>query len=331
MTATITVLGTWEADQVTVGQIEDALSELRRGEVRAAVRTSVLTLVIVVDSRAAGDAALEVVNRMGGRHPSRTLVLVAPASADGRPGIDACARVRVASVDERQVCFEDVIMEVRGPGRHHLASIVEPFTLPDLPVVVWLPQHLPTLGDPLLATADRILIDTRSVSDDEDAAVFANVAVLARKLPVSDLSWVRLAPWRSLLAGQFQGAVNRPFLRGVRQVEVSGHFGPRHLLGGWLLSRLQLQRSHIHLAEAAHVSITIHASVEGRHGRFAVLRPSDAREITAQLEIDDGPVMTQTLRMRDRWPDRALAEALTRMGRDEIYGEAVAGALELTR
>ena len=68
MTATITVLGTWEADQVTVGQIEDALSELRRGEVRAAVRTSVLTLVIVVDSRAAGDAAPEVVSRCG---PSR--------------------------------------------------------------------------------------------------------------------------------------------------------------------------------------------------------------------------------------------------------------------
>ena len=57
------------------------------------------------------------------------------------------------------------------------------------------------------------------------------------RLRVTDLSWILLAPWRSLLAGLFEGGVNRPFLSGVRRVEVSGNSGPRHLLGGWLLRR----------------------------------------------------------------------------------------------
>ncbi|MCU1460645.1 MAG: hypothetical protein JWO37_720 [Acidimicrobiales bacterium] len=331
MTATITVLGSWEAEQVTVAQVEDALTDLRRGEVRAAVRTSVLTLVVVVDSRAAGDEALEVVNGMGGRHPSRTLVIVTPPDTDGGRGIDACAAVRVASVGERRICFEDVILEVRGPARHHLASIVEPFTLPDLPVAAWLPHQLPTLGDPLLAACDRVVIDTRAVSTSPDPAVFTKIAALARRLPVADLSWIRLAPWRSLLAGEFEGAVYRPFLAGVRRVEVSGHYSPRHLLGGWLLKRLDLSRSQLHLRDADHVSVTIHATADSRSGRFAVLRPTDAREITAEVDIDGGPTISQTLRMRDRWPMRALADALTRMGHDDVYEQAIAGASELSR
>jgi len=87
----------------------------------------------------------------------------------------------------------------------------------------------------------------------------------------------------------------------------------------------------VHLGDAAHVSVTIHASADDRTGRFAVLRPTDAREITAEVDIDGGPTISQTLRMRDRWPMRALADALTRMGHDEVYEQAVAGAAELTR
>ena len=45
VTATDHHARSWEADDVTVGQVEAALSELRRHEQRAAVRTSVLTLV----------------------------------------------------------------------------------------------------------------------------------------------------------------------------------------------------------------------------------------------------------------------------------------------
>lgn len=327
--SSIATVGSWEGEDVTVSQVEAALSELRRHEPRAAVRTSVLTLVAVVDDHRQADTVLETVTELGARHPSRTVVVIAgDGNHSGRPApLDATASVHVVQRGASAVCFEDVLLRVRGRARYHLDSIVEPFTLPDLPVVVWLPARLPSLGDPLLAAADRLVVDSRAIPERED--LLGRVAVLARRLAVTDLSWVRLAPWRRLLAGLFEGSLYRPFLRGVLHVEVRGNFGPRHLLGGWLLSRLALRPGQVELAPADHVSMTITGTAEGRTGRFSVARPRAERVIESGIEIEDGPHLTQTLHMRRQWPALSLAQALTRTANDEIYPQALAGALAL--
>jgi hypothetical protein len=155
------------------------------------------------------------------------------------------------------------------------------------------------------------------------------VSRLLRKLPVTDLSWVRIAPWRSLLAGLFEGHASRPFLDHVTRIEVAGHFGPRHLMAGWLMATLELTRAHVHTEEAEHVAIRITAEHEGRVGRFSVERPAAERVIHSSVDIDDGPTVEQTWRLRDRWPSRSLADALTRIGDDPVYRRALRGALEL--
>lgn len=332
----VNTIGSWEADDVTVSQVEQALSDLRRHEQRAAVRTSVLTLVAVVGDDAAGAAALDVVYGLGARHPSRTIVLVLEQGDGDRPGLDAAASVHAVERAGRAVCFEDIVLRVRGRARHHLDSVVEPFSLPDLPMVVWLPSRLPEPGDPLLAVADRTVVDSRAVAGARGAhssgvnrTVLPRIQALARRLPVSDLSWTRLAPWRSLLAGLFEGPVYGPFLREVERVEISGNYGPRHLLGGWLQRRLQLPAARVELSEAEHVSITVTAVHRDRTGVFRVARPGAAREIVSSVEIDRGPSLSQTLRMREQWPALALAGALTRMGRDDLYCQALEGAVAL--
>ena len=327
----IGTLGTWEAENVTVGQVEAALSELRRHEQRAAVRTSVLTLVVVVDSHQEAEVARQTVRDLGDRHPSRTLLVVLEdedgASEEGN--IDACATVLVVEREGRAVCFEEVVLEVSGRARHHLDSVVEPFTLPEVPLVLWLPARLPAPGDPLVAAANRIVVDSRTVS--ESAGVLSRIATLSRRLPLTDLSWMRLAPWRSLLAGLFEGSVHRPFLDGVKTIEVAGNYGPRHLFAGWLLRRLHLRREQVSVAPADHVSIAITAVADGRQGTFRVVRPGNERVIEACVDIEGGPTVRQTLQMRERWPSLALADALTHLGRDEQYAEALAGAVELSR
>ncbi len=365
-------IGSWEAENVTVGQVEQAMSGLRRHQQRAAVRASVLSLVVVVGDDAAGHDALEVVYDLGARHPSRTIVIVLDPGEGG--GLDAAASVHAVERAGRPVCFEDVVLRVRGRARHHLDSVVEPFSLPDLPLVVWLPSRLPEPGDPLLAIADRVVVDTRAVASGRapgaagaagaagagaagagaagaraggagaaagrgapagrgaggaNRTVLPRAQALARRLPVADLSWSRLAPWRSLLAGLFEGPVYRPFLREVERVEVAGNYGPRHLLGGWLLHRLGLPPARMALHEADHVAITITAVHRDRTGTFRVERTGNARVIASSVEIDRGPSVTQTVRMPDRWPALALAGALTRMGRDGVYCEALEGAVEL--
>jgi glucose-6-phosphate dehydrogenase assembly protein OpcA len=324
-----TTIGSWESDNVTVGQVEKALSDLRRHEQRAAVRTSVLTLVAVVGSDAEADGARRIIHDLGARHPSRTLIIVAD---DREPEVanatDASVWVHAMERDGRAVCFEEVVLRVRGSARHHLDSIVEPFSLPDVPMVVWLPAGLPSPGDPLMQAADRVVVDSRAVAE-AGGDVLVRSATLAKRLPVVDLSWMRLEQWRSMLAGLFEGALYRPFLDAVDRVEVQGNHGPRYLLGGWLLRRLNVPPARVELQRADHVSVTIHAVSDGKLGTFTVSRAGAEREITSCVDIEDGPHLEQTLRMRQQWPSLALASALTRFGHDQSYEEALAGARDL--
>ena len=325
----ITTIGSWESDNITVGQVEKALTDLRRHEQRAAVRTSVLTLVAVVNSDAEADGARSIIADLGARHPSRTLIIVALDSEPDAPNsTDAAVWVHAIEREGRAVCFEEVVLRVRGNARHHLDSVVEPFALPDVPMVVWLPAGLPSPGDPLMQAANRVVVDSRAVAE-AGGDVLTRSATLAKRLPVADLSWMRLEQWRSMLAGLFEGQLYRPFLQAVDRVEVQGNHGPRYLLGGWLLRRLSLPPARVGLARDDHVSVVIHAVSDGKQGTFTVARRGAEREIQSRVDIEDGPQVEQTVRMREQWPSLALASALTRVGHDEMYEEALAGAREL--
>jgi glucose-6-phosphate dehydrogenase assembly protein OpcA len=322
----ITTLGSWSADAVSVAEVERALSDLRRHEQQAAVRTGVLTLGCVVPDQATADQALATIHELGPRRPARTLVVITD-DGDGEQRIDATASVQVVEIDSRAVCHELVVLRVRGPARFHVDSIIRPLTLPDLPVFIWMPVQVPTLGDPMLGICDRLLVDTRAVTSPERA--LAQVVKLLRLVPVTDLSWLRLAPWRQQLSGLFQGQVNEPFLKGVDHVHVAGHFAPSRLMAGWVCSRLGLAPEAVTLEDATHMSIRLTATSGASHGQFTVRRPADERALVAEVELESGPSWTQTLRMRDRWPARALADALTRTGDDDVYREALVTGMKL--
>lgn len=316
-----TTIAEWSAEDVTLSHVEQALNDLRRREERAAVRATVLTLVVVIDDAGRAEEILETVRHFGGRHPSRTLVMV--MREDDHDRIDAHATLHAVERYGRAVWFDDVLLSVGGRARFHLDSVVEPFTLPDLPVAVWCPFRLPAVGDPLLASADRIIVDTRFLPEDE--SLLRRVGVLTRRFPVADLSWVRLTQWRSILAGLLDGCLD--FARGVYRVEVAGHLAPRALLGGWLMSRLDVSAPAVTLTEEEHVSIRLRASANGTEARFAVERTSDEKVIRASVEIAGGVNRQQTLRMRDQPRAAVLADALARMGHDPVYDGALRTAL----
>lgn len=319
-------LGTWQAEATTVGDVERAIAGLRRREERAAVRTAVLTLVVdVVAGEASCERCLAMVVDMASRHPAHAIVLLGgDPDAPGR--LDAVVRVHTIERDGRAVCFEDVVLRVAGPGVRHLDSVVEPLMLPDVPVVAWFPDGIPSLGERLLRAADRVVIDTKPLGASAPSR-FGDVAALAAQCAVTDLSWVRLTPWRELLAGLFEGTAFRPFARGVRRATVAGKPAPRRLLAGWLASRLDLAPASIEIVDAPHVTIELDArGPGGRPGRFVVSRPSDERLIEALVAIEDGPSHRRTLRMRDRSDARVLGEALARAGRDHVYEGALAAA-----
>jgi glucose-6-phosphate dehydrogenase assembly protein OpcA len=288
-----TTLGEWHASGVKVGEVLAALDALRRGSTVAATRTSVVNFVVLAATSDDAATAASALAHFGGRHPGRTIVLV--PGGDDPARVDASVVLVGSEVEGSCLWSEQVTLSACGPLRDHLDSLIEPFTLPDLPVVVWFVSALPSLSDPLLGAADIVLVDTRELGD---LSCFPPVATLARQRTVLDLSWMRLRPWRELLAARYNGAP-------VLHATVTGKQGPRHILAGWLTSRLGLARSAVTLVDARHVSIRL---------------VSEGAEFEVAYE-DVQPLPDDLL----AW---SLAHALTHLERDRVWEQALRASLQ---
>ncbi|HYA45198.1 MAG TPA: glucose-6-phosphate dehydrogenase assembly protein OpcA, partial [Acidimicrobiales bacterium] len=164
----------WAQSDTGLGQVLSALSELRRRASGhgASTRTAVMTLVVVGGNGADVDSCVSSVRALGSQHPCRAIVL--RPDPDSIPTLDAEAclwRARPPASDDTDeleggaghaVFFEELRIHVGGQAASHLASIVGPFALADLPLVLWFPGTLPAPADPLLALASAVLVDTRS-------------------------------------------------------------------------------------------------------------------------------------------------------------------------
>ncbi|MDP9403050.1 MAG: glucose-6-phosphate dehydrogenase assembly protein OpcA [Actinomycetota bacterium] len=323
-------LGSWRAENVHVGQVLEVLADLRRAEQRSATRTFVVNLVVRAGDHAQAERACEALHRLGSRHPGRTVVVVGPPHANdgGGSSIDAEVVLHGAEAEGHRVWSEDVRLQVRGPLLDHLDSLVEPLTLPDLPVVAWFAGRPPDPGDPLLDAADAVIVDAKTEEPGGEKSL-PSVVSLSRRNVVIDLSWIRLRPWRELLAGLFDSPILWPFLDGVSGAEVRGKSGPRLLLAGWLSSRLGLLGSQIHLIDSRHTSMHLAAEHEGSTATFHVERREGERMVRACADIEGGPTHEDRLSLPDDSLSWSLAQALTHLRHDRVHSQAVQAALAL--
>lgn len=337
------VLAAWRATDVTMGDVLAQLDGLRRaGQRSLANRTSVVTLVVAASSEAEASAAVEVVHDFGGRHPARCVVVRA-APDESPAGIDARVSLLQGCSGDHPVWFEDIRLTVRGGAALHLAHLVEPLVLSDLPVAAWFPGRAPSPRHSLVAAADAVVMDSKYAIEDDGAQGdeptvaalpgtrdLADVAALFGRQAVVDLAWIRLRPWRELLAALFDGSEYRPFAFGVRSAEVAGKAGARLLLGGWLSSRLGLASSRLHLLPARHASLRLVAEHDGRTGTFVVERVQGERLVRASAAIDGGPRHTEVLALPQADLSWSLAQGLAHLGRDQVYEDAVHAAVALS-
>lgn len=310
-----------------VGQVLEALGDLRRAEQRSATRTAVVNLVVRASDDHQAARACQALHRLGSRHPGRTLVLVGRADDHDRASsMDAEIFLHGAEAEGHAVWSEDVRLHVRGPLLDHLDSLVEPLTLPDLPVVTWFTGLPPEPSNALLSTADAVIVDAKTEEPGGERSL-PIVVSLSRRNVVIDLSWIRLRPWREMLAGLFDSPLLRPFLAGIGRAEVRGKPGPRLLLAGWLSSRLGLSRSQIDLIDSRHISMHLTAGYDGAQATFLVERPEGERMVRARAEIDGGPTHEDRLALPDDSLSWSLAQALTHLRHDRVHSQAVQAAL----
>jgi len=335
-----TTLAEWTGRGTNVGEVLTQLEGLRqRGQRSLASRTSVVTLVVWAPSAVDAWDAVATVHRFGGHHPARSIVLV--PQPEGPARLDARVSLTAAQSGGHQVWFEDVVLSVSGPAARRLGSLVEPFTLSDLPVAVWYLGAAPVAGDDLLAAADAVLVDSKlaigeeggTAEDDGPAGALPArstidaVIALFGRVPVLDLAWIRLRPWRELLASMVDGAAFRPALDDLTSATVTGKPASRALLGGWLTSRLRLPAGAVHVRDGRHTSLSLTGRIEGRPATFVVERTPGKRLVRATASVEEGPSFTDVLALPEADPSWALAEALSGLRTDEVYEDAVRAGL----
>lgn len=253
------------------------LDEAAAGADRETLRTRVQTHLAWIPPEWEA-AAREVMAGLGGRHPSR-MILLLPDPDAGRDAIDAEVSVDVfgAAVAGRAVSTEVIALRLCGVCAAAPASVVSPLVVADLPVFLRWRGPLP-LGTPeleqLLGVADRLVVDSAEWADADRA--LAVLPGLFDRIAVSDIAWARTIPWRVALAGRWPGIATSHRLR------VEGPRCAALLLAGWLRARLghPFALEHIHGAELTLVEIDGAAVGPTRNGGMS---PADL--LSAQLEI----------------------------------------------
>jgi glucose-6-phosphate dehydrogenase assembly protein OpcA len=171
--------------------------------------------------------------------------------------------------------------------------------------------------------AGTVVVDSKEAGG---PSTFDRLLELSRLRAVVDLSWERLLPWREMLAGMFEGAAFRPFVTGVTSVAVSGKPGPRHLLGGWISSRLGLPPDAVELSDARHVSLRLRCEHRGAKASFEAVRTEGERLVRGRAVIEGGPRNQEMLPLPADSLSWFLAKALTHLEPDPTWREAVEAA-----
>lgn len=248
-------------------------------------RASVLNLIVTVIDAAAADRVVQSLLGLGVRHPSRAIVLVPQPTSSGPP-LDAriSAHCNETAGGDEQVCYEEIVLTVRGAAATHLAGIVAPLLIHDLPTHVWWPGDPPfrnPIFEQLVEVGDRLLVDSSDFTD--LLAGYRRLGMLRRRNGIGDLSWERLAWWQELTAQFFDAPRFRRYLPNLSRLRLryavtplsgsSGHdpdvapgvpspMSPALLYAGWIATRLGWKR---YRTVAPLTDGGFHLSLEGRH------------------------------------------------------------------
>jgi glucose-6-phosphate dehydrogenase assembly protein OpcA len=249
-------------------------------------RASVLNLIVTVVDGAAADRVVHTLMGLGVRHPSRAIVLVPERASDAGPlGARISTHCHDTGSGGDRVCYEEIVLTIRGEAAGHLSGVVAPLLIHDLPTHVWWPGD-PPFRDPvfeqLVEMSDRLIVDSADFAD--LLGGLRRLGTLRRRSGVGDLSWERLGWWQELTAQFFDAPRFRRYLPNLSRLRIRYAVAPdashRHdeddevapgvaapmaqalLYAGWIATRLGWRR-HRTIRSLGDGALALR--LEGRH------------------------------------------------------------------
>ena len=185
-----------------------------------------MNLVVIARRPELAERGAATIQALTGRHPSRTIV-VQSADPDGPSWLDA--RVEAHCVlpreDAPETCAETIHLTAGGEAGRHLAAIVTPLIIHDLPVTVWWPGEPPFSSRAAYDLLERRRPPRRRRLDLErrrpGAPARDGRPAEATRLAISDFALIRQSRWREAIASIFDDPDFLPYLRSLRRVAVT--------------------------------------------------------------------------------------------------------------
>jgi len=342
---------------------------------RGVTRACALTLLVYVESE---EAQQEVTNLIGGiivQNPCRVVVMVVqPDAPSSELTAWISAHCHLPKAEEEQVCCEQIGLLARGTSVHDLDNVVVPLTVAGLPVILWWRAGRfspPDYFRDILRVTDHLLVDSARFPDPaiDLGKLAAELKRLSTVVPVSDLNWIRMTPWRGLVAQCFDPAETSGYLEQLTEVQVeyeeesprwSAQSAQALLLIGWLASRLgweidspvgtkagegssisfSSRRGKVEVRRVpkrfegggAGVCFSITMTVGGASPAvFTLRRGPDGKYAVVRRELPGRPAVEGTGRLEVFDEVELVNEGIKSAGRDVIFEEALEMVTRIVR
>lgn len=279
----------WASSEARRFLISDAPADSTTGE-PVAVRTGVMNLAVVANGAERAAHAASILASLP-RNPSRTLFIV-PRDPEGPATFAARLEVFCAVTprgDGTSACTELLWIDVGGPAAHHLASIVPPLSLHDLPTLLWWDAPVNAAENDvrqLMRGVDRIIVDgATQPGDGLNTMRTLSAAAENAGVALTDFALLRQGRWRDSIATMFDEVSAAPFLNAINKISVdySGGKGSSASINvvrpayhvAWLASRLKASiKAPLHLGDGAGWRAELHDQL--RHAIAVELNPVES-------------------------------------------------------
>ena len=256
----------WASSEARRFLVSDSPADAATAE-PIAVRTGVMNLAVVANGAERAAHAASILATLP-RNPSRTLFIV-PRDPEGPATFAARLEVFCAVTprgDGTSACTELLWIDVGGPAAHHLASIVPPLSLHDLPTLLWWDAPVNAAESDvrqLLRGVDRVIIDGATQPNDGLATIRTLFAAAeSAGVALTDFALLRQGRWRDSIATMFDEESAAPFLNAINKISIDYSRGkgssasinvvrPAYHVA-WLASRLKASvKTPLHLSGGA--------------------------------------------------------------------------------
>ncbi|MCA8955262.1 MAG: glucose-6-phosphate dehydrogenase assembly protein OpcA [Planctomycetes bacterium] len=226
-------------------------------------RALTLNLVVVTDERSEA-ATAAMLEALPDRHPCRAIQISLEESA-GILEVDLVGRIR-AHGQGRVMAMERLHLRADPEQFAKLPNLVRPILVNDIPTCLFWATELPhSLGRiaALASMADRTIVDSALFTGDD----WRSLRQIAHHAPF-DLAWLRVAPWRRVLAEAFEHFAwepeEPPTSVRIEHSAAMGSLGAARCLEHWLVQKLG---ADVRLARVAgDAPCTEPVRLELRHG-----------------------------------------------------------------